>query len=245
MNKKIIITIAVYTLFINDILSQSNCKKEDWLQKNLEVISDSPFNQKLLSDYQVLDFSQIMLSNPDTYIGLIGKNKKRLYVKFNSLTKSLHNTSIYFVIGQTVVGINKRNFYGSLEIKRILSLEEYNFGIDDWMKGKIIDQGVAIGEYKFFENPKLSATGEFCGTFICRWYIDNNGILRYDNIDNDSDSYCNNQFMGTWTSYKTKKTIQCCWGQYRIPGSGDLDIGAAEFSPNPSYYRYGWDNYIP
>ena len=35
----------------------------------------------------------------------------------------------------------------------------------------------------------------------------------------------------------------CNWGDYRIPDSEGLDIGAGEFSPNPAFFDKGWKTY--
>ena len=113
------------------------------------------------------------------------------------------------------------------------------------MKGKIKEQGIVVANYSFEEDSNLSATGIFKGKCVIKWYIDRKNILRYDDIESHSDSYSNNQFIGTWTSYKTNKSQICSWGQLRIPCAGDLDIGAAEFYPNEKYLKYGWSEYTP
>lgn len=48
--------------------------------------------------------------------------------------------------------------------------------------------------------------------------------------------------MGTWTEYNSNEMKCSNWGERRIPFSGDLDIGAGEFSPNPKYFDKGWEN---
>src|SRR5690348_17215575 len=53
----------------------------------------------------------------------------------------------------------------------------------------------------------------------------------------------NNQFEGTWTSYKTGNSKKCNCVDYRLPDSRGLDIGAGEFSPWDKYEEYGWQNY--
>ncbi len=57
------------------------------------------------------------------------------------------------------------------------------------------------------------------------------------------DSYCNHQFMGTWSPYDAENKKPAYWGDYRIPEAGDLDIGAGEFSSNPEYASRGWDTF--
>lgn len=41
--------------------------------------------------------------------------------------------------------------------------------------------------------------------------------------------FSNNQFRGSWTSYKTGVSKKCNWGDGRILDSGDLEGGAGEF----------------
>jgi hypothetical protein len=43
---------------------------------------------------------------------------------------------------------------------------------------------------------------------------------------------------------KTVQCLPCNWGDYRIPDSGDLDNGAAEFCVNPKYQKNGWENFV-
>lgn len=74
------------------------------------------------------------------------------------------------------------------------------------------------------------------------YFIDKNGKVKYDDTEDCSDSYTNNQFAGTWKSYTDNIIKTCNWGDYRIPASGDLDIGAGEFSPSDKYLKYGWQS---
>ncbi len=56
------------------------------------------------------------------------------------------------------------------------------------------------------------------------------------------DGFKNNQFVGTWKSYKNKVVKKCHWGDYRIPDCGDLDIGVGDISINKKYVRNGWQD---
>ena len=58
-----------------------------------------------------------------------------------------------------------------------------------------------------------------------------------------ADGFSNNECIAIWTSYKTGKKMKCNWGDFRIPNSGRLDIGAGEFSVAEEYVKYGWENY--
>lgn len=118
--------------------------------------------------------------------------------------------------------------------------------VDDKYKSKGIKQeGIVVGEYHFAENRSQKFSGRFDGVFCSRWFIDRYGDLKYDDLEWDcSDSYCNNQFVGTWKSYDAEIPKTCNWGDSRIPQSGDLDIGTGEFYPNDKYVANGWQKLI-
>ncbi len=59
-----------------------------------------------------------------------------------------------------------------------------------------------------------------------------------------NDSFSNNGFIGTWTSYKTNTSKKCNWGDYRIPDCGDLDSGTGEFMVSSKYIKNGWLEYM-
>ncbi len=59
-----------------------------------------------------------------------------------------------------------------------------------------------------------------------------------------NDSFSNNGFIGTWTSYKTNTSKKCNWGDYRIPDCGDLDSGTGEFFVSEKYLKNGWVSYM-
>ena len=89
------------------------------------------------------------------------------------------------------------------------------------------------------EIPSVKVSTDTLNNFNFSSILQDDRLL-YDDIGRDSDDYSNNQFLGTWTSFRTNANKRCAWGQYRIPHSGDLDIGAAEFSVNPKYINNGW-----
>ncbi len=99
-----------------------------------------------------------------------------------------------------------------------------------------------LADYELRENPGQLKSGVFRGVTRINWYVDKQNRLHYDDVYGQGDGYCNNQFVGTWTSYTTKQTLRCNWGDYRIPNSGDFDMGAGEFSPADKYLAYGWQD---
>jgi hypothetical protein len=105
-------------------------------------------------------------------------------------------------------------------------------------------QGYAEFEVILYEDSKEKYTGFFSGKLRTYFLIDDKEQFRYDAISFYSDAFSNNEFVGTWTSYSTKSTKRAHWGDWRIPESGDLDIGAGEFSVNEKYRKNGWENYM-
>jgi hypothetical protein len=96
------------------------------------------------------------------------------------------------------------------------------------------------GDYSFVENLKQLPVGAFRGSFKTDFYLTKDKQVYYDDIEQISDNYTNNDFVGTWTSYDNKIIKVCNWGDYRAPDSGDLDMGAGEFSPAEKYLPMGW-----
>jgi hypothetical protein len=114
--------------------------------------------------------------------------------------------------------------------------------IDSEYKNKgLKGEYIILGHYQLFENKEQEHSGTFEGKFQSDYYLDRNGKVCYDDI-NLGDSYTNNQFVGKWTDYKTQLSKTCNWGDYRMPNSGDFDIGAGEFSPADKYLKYGWQS---
>lgn len=239
-NKLLIITICFFVSLTN--AQNKNCKIRDIIEATKPYDAYNNKYAELLPskiDEKEIDVS-ILLQKVD-FLGFIGKNKKRLQINFHSVQKT-ENKSVYQVRGNTIVGKNDVDFEGIICVEKVFSFSFFSFGVDDFFKGKVKDQGVIIANYEFKEDVNRSSTGVFQGKLLIRWYVNEKDQFLYDDIEDDSDSYFNNAFLGTWTSYKTGKVQQCNWGQYRIPCSGDLDIGAAEFSPNKKYYKYGWED---
>ena len=230
---------------ISDTISnaQEHCDFEDFIKEEIGYLNGG-FNSKGRLDLGNINISS-MLSKPSfPYIGFIDiKIKRRLEINFLKIEKSTTNDSLYIAKGKTKVGKNVRLFEGDIKIKHVYFFAEHSRGADDDMVGKIKSQGIIIADYYFREDKKLSATGVFEGKVLLGWYVNNKGVFLYDDIDEYSDGYRNNQFVGTWTSYKTGVKKVANWGICRIPCSGDLDIGAAEFFPASEYRKYGWEDY--
>ncbi|WP_103648763.1 hypothetical protein [Campylobacter concisus] len=183
------------------------------------------------------DFSNILADKRIKFLGYIGADYHRLHINFDSIKKI--SMSKYIVSGNYKITEEARPFNGEIQISEIRKYTNFNYGVDDFMKGKINAQGIALATYFIKgETEKFQAKG----CMLTRWYINNDEKLLYDNISEDEDLYANNLFCGECKVGKVQ-IKPCAWGHYRIPNSGDLDIGAGEFSPNPKYLGNGWSDF--
>ena len=135
-----------------------------------------------------------------------------------------------------------RPFSGTMKITKTSATPMAE--LDEEYKGEQVKEaGFVFGEYHFAEDAEQTNTGKFDGVFVTDWIVNKNGRLQYDEVMMGADGYLNNQFLGTWTSHRTKASKPASWGDSRIPLSGDLDIGAGEFSPDEKYLPNGWQGY--
>ncbi len=168
-------------------------------------------------------------------LGYIGDNYQRFYIHFISAIQNPTNRLEYFIYGKTRVKSNICPFQGMIKIK------EAKTYVNSYTDAK---QGFVTGEYEFFEDSDLKGTGTLSGTFTTNFYIDNSGKIRYDALEFIADGFENNQFEGIWTSYKSKDSKKCNWGDFRIPDSSELDCGAGEFGVVDKYQANGWEIYL-
>jgi len=168
-------------------------------------------------------------------LGFIGDNYQRLHIHFISIIKNPFNPYEYFAYGKTKVKNNICEFQGIIKITDARL----------YVEGDIPEykQGYAECEVTLYEDSKQNATGFFSGKLTTDFVIDNKGVFRYDAIYFVADGFRNNQFVGNWTSYKTKSTKKSNWGDCRIPESGTLDTGDGYFIVDERYVKNGWENF--
>lgn len=234
---RFLITLTCMTLISNFGFGQSEVNEYmDTAKKNFyqEDIKDQ------LADYS---FSRLIFPNQD-FLGFIGSKYRRIKIFYNSIQKDNSDPFTYHVKGVTVVGSNKCDFSGKINIESIHQAKRMEAGVDLMYEGAgFKSQGILIATYAFNEDKTQNHVGIFSGKMIIWWLIDKHGILHINDVNNYSDSYKNNQHIGTWTEYSSSNPKTCNWGVRRIPNSGDLDIGAGEFSVNPNYKDLGWEYY--
>jgi len=202
-------------------------------------------------DLKHYDFSKIWLHNDGVRVGFIGKSYQKFDIHFDSIIKM--DDKNYQVYGRTKVKDNICDFQGYFQITDIiLYLNEEKQKLFEMAKEQgdkaamnrfKTEKHVVIFQYRLSEDRSQYGSGLFKGIGVSYFEENERAVSYYDN--RLSDSYKNNQFVGIWESYKTGAIKICHWGDYRISLSGDLDIGAGEFSPNPKYKDNGWEDYNP
>ncbi|MGI4832106.1 MAG: hypothetical protein ACRYFK_01455 [Janthinobacterium lividum] len=175
-------------------------------------------------------------------VGLIGPNCQRLQVKIVSARRDTADAARYHLTGLTKVNGYLSRFSGVLVLKQVREIRRLAARMDETLP-PARQEGMLLADYELREDAAKTKTGVFRGVAQTYWYVDKRGRLQYDDIYGTGNGYCNNQFVGTWTSYATEKARRCNWGDFRLPNSGDFDSGAGEFSPNPKYYAHGWQSY--
>jgi hypothetical protein len=203
-----------------------------------EILRDDDVEKKDIKNEMITyDIAGLLTkTRHNAVLGFIGKEYERIRIKFISVIKNKDKPDQYFIYGKSMVKDNVCDFQGTLTITNAYAVKGSEF--------KDTKQGILIGTYSFFENPLQEHVGQFKGVFKTSWYINEKGQIEYDDrMMMDADGYSNNEFVGTWTIYSGKITKPCNWGDFRIPDSGDLDVGAAEFAPSDIDINNGWQSY--
>lgn len=243
----LIILFAPYALLSQQISNQS----QKWLDDNLKTSNVD--SVELIGRFKEYNFSRIWLFNQESNLGYIGSNYQRFFIHFSDIVKKDPSSLYYFVTGKTKVRDNICVFKGEIKILHIREINKtkrkqmlkdaIEHNDSNLIKRAKYEQYILLAEYKFFEDDSQKYSGIFTGTLKTHFFIDNDSLF-YDNLDRAySDIFANNQFVGNWKDYQQVKTKICNWGHYRIPYSGDLDIGVGYFSPNDRYLMNGWENY--
>lgn len=229
-------------LFVTNSLmafSQEKCH-QDILNKE-EIYAEN--KMQIFLQY---DFSDLW-SKTDNYnvLGVLGDDFQRIKIRILTVVKNENKPDEYLVYGKSNVKNNICDFIGKIIVEKIQETKREQFGVDNQAQNAgIKTQGLLTAKYEFFENKNQSHTGIFAGQLQTKWYINKESQLKYDDINLLADGYFNNAFVGTWTMYKSSKSIICNWADYRVPNIAcEFDLGEGEFSPNEKYFDKGWGSY--
>ncbi len=214
------------------------------LFKKEQLIKDDLNPAELIKEFSTADFSKLWTKTENQYVyGFIGNNYQRMRIKLITVAKDQVSPNTYSVYGKVMIKSTIGEFHGSLKLSNIRKLKVTSQGITDCYKTKGVEgQYVMMGDYEFAEDKQENHLRIFKGSFKTDFYVDKKNKPRYDDMDEPSDSYTNNQFVGQWSLYNSTTITRCNWGDYRIPNSGNFDTGAGELSPAPKYLPYGWQS---
>ena len=242
------IRMRIFILFI--ILSfcfQATAQQtSEWLEmlENPKYSNDSLQRNDVKEEYSKYNFSTL-LPNSD-FLGFIGSNFQRIEIYYTQVARHHNDKMAYDVEGISLVGENKCDFKGQIRVVQIRKYQTMYLGpADEYKDEGLKAQGVLIGEYGFEENAHQKHSGIFKGIMTLKWFLDRHDILHSNYLEwGIDDGYYNNQYIGTWTEYGKTQSKVCNWGECRIPFSGDLDVGASQFYPDPKYHKNGWESYV-
>ena len=235
--KQIIVTILVLSIRLlgGQTFAQDTTTSDFFTQiKNYDLSVVMTADSIFANEEKMIKRSEIL--------GFIGDNYQRLHIHFISIIQNPSNPYEYFAYGKTKVKESICSFQGTITVTKSRLYKESDIPVDkDGLPH--YKQGYAECEVNLYEDSKQKSAGFFFGKLKMGFLIDDKGQFRYDAISYVADEFCNNQFVGSWTSYGTKSTKKSNWGDYRIPESGNLDIGVGEFSVDEKYVKNGWENY--
>jgi len=244
---KILISLMVGLLSVPIYLHPAEGMEESSKWAN-EILSDQILTkEEIKGTIEEYDFSELFAHTEDSFIfGFIGENFQRIRIHFAMVKRIEKHANQYEVEGKTKVKNNVCDFNGTITIttgrkqakERII---ERILDHDEKVASSIALRGVIVSDCEFRENPNQKSAGVFKGKLATYFYIDQSGIIHYDDLNDYSDRYFNNGFVGVWKSYNSKLTKKVHWGDWRIPYSGDLDVGAGEFWPAKKYLNNGWE----
>lgn len=201
------------------------------------LVSDS-INTLIIEQLELNDIGFVWSGklSEENRLGFIGPEYQRIIIDFTSVIQNFDNPFEYFVYGSSSVSANVCNFLGSILITEAGYIPDQKY--PEFVRGFI------TGNYVFFEDQSCLHSGIFRGEFITSFYIDKEGTLYYDNLEDENSDFTNNEFFGVWENYTGEISHTCNWGDHRIPFAGDLDVGLNEFSPSFKYIDNGWREYL-
>ena len=212
-----------------------------WRSDSVTILTNVPY-----PDNKLMYYTTLTDKFPEPY-GFIGKEYQRFYIHYLTVKRDTGNHYVYQVTGKTRMKDTSRNFKGTITVVKAKVCKEPTIMIVPKPGEKnhevAFKQGVVTCDIKFTEDTTKPKSGTINGRLTTKFYLDSNQHIFYDNLDNISNTYSNNQVLGVWKLNKTDTMKRCNWGDYRIPNSGDLDEGAGGFYPSDKYLMNGWQNY--
>lgn len=207
--------------------------------------TDEHFVQWIKENGTGYEFHEDRWINRPIIVGYRGPNYQRFDMRIFD-AKKITQTK-YQVMGEAQCMQQKFSVRGVVildSIGKIPQSYDYDF-IEDFTPGYFkfpLAIGCLYAHYEMAANDGARDIAKLEGK-SCYLVLDYEGKVYYDAFDFPSDGYRNNQYEGFWIDLVEGDTMVCNWGDGRIPNSHDMDIGAGEFSVDPKYRKYGWEDF--
>ncbi|MCR4858425.1 MAG: hypothetical protein K5890_09555 [Bacteroidales bacterium] len=240
MSKRIVILLVALSI----VLTLTACKVGGKTTVTMEELRNTDLSRVIMPDSILTDPDYCSSKEEfvfiekafDPYlfepIGYRGKDFQRFYIHYDSVR--FMGNGVYKVEGRTRYSDTIRLFSGTITLDSMcLYKEEYLPSTGEF--------GKMYGQYQFDED-EFSGGGVLTGKMSIN-FAKINGRFYYDAFMIVADGYDNRQYEGVWTSKDLKRLEKCNWGDFRIPDSQGLDIGAGEFSPVDEHSDHGWQVY--
>ena len=204
----------------------------------IDSVKSADLSLVILTDsFKVVSKDSIYTIKRHQTLGCIDSNYQRLYIHFYSVKKDPKNPLQYLCSGATRVHTTICHFKGILSIDKATtapnSINDSNYHF-----------ATIVFKVKLMEDSAEFESGVFLGQLTSNCYFDRSFKPFYNGFAYHSDNFSNNLFTGQWQNYETGETKICRWGDYRIPNTDDLDVGADNFSVNDRYVKHGWQDYM-
>lgn len=171
-------------------------------------------------------------------IGFIGEDFQRFYIHYTSVKKDARQPQLYHVTGKTRVKDYICSFAGWIRIDSVTSIKDTD-------QRDFFPNAMSVhSTIQLYEDSSTWGSGVISAQMNTFCYRGSHGAIVYDTHDFVVDGFSNNLCTGMWASYRNGKCKRCNWGDFRIPGSGGLDVGAGEFAVAEKYVANGWESYM-
>lgn len=172
-------------------------------------------------------------------LGFRGDNYQRFEIHFDSVRKKYPDE--YFVHGKIRYCDSVLAISGHIMIDSVVPKKGLLYSVDQLIQ--VTDFGRIYAHYSFTAYTCPFPKSRLFGTVTYDYLIHNDSVF-YNAIELMTDGYHNNQYTGKLVYLGSGDTLTCNWGDFRIPQSQSLDIGAGEFSPAEEYRDNGWLSYV-
>ncbi len=231
----------LYILFFNITLLFIACtaKAQDYPKNFYKQISSYDLSTLWRSDklYRPDDDSTKDVDFPEPLGYIDGVERQRFYIHYLSVWKDKTNSYLYHVTGKTRIKNDVLKFNGTILVQKA-SYDPSLYFDDKYMLGDVVCQ------VELHQDSAVHAAGLIKGKLTSRWLIDRKNKIHYNALGKNQDNFSNNQFTGRWNSYFAYFTKKCVWGDFRVPDSDGLDLGASEFMVSDDYVKHGWETYM-